>query len=267
MTAEQSSTNRDEPGEVKRGLAPPVVVDHARVESDRAIWLARSRAAWDARAERWDVHASANAVALDRLAELNRIWDVLRLRPGARILDAGCGTGQVAIALAARGARVTGIDLSPEMIRRAETHAAAHGVTIEWRNADISRIEEPFAVYDAILARVVLQFVPDIPSVLREFRRVLRPAGRLLASVPGALSPIYRASWMRHLPGGDPGNNYLLPWELEALLIEHGWRVLDGWPDWGEDLYGAANVAGASLRDAPAPLQQAAATTWTTIAG
>jgi SAM-dependent methyltransferase len=247
-------------------LSPPLTVDPDRLAADRDRWLERSRAAWDARAARWDAHAGANAVTPDRRADLDRFWDALRLRPGARVLDAGCGSGQIAIALADRGARVTGVDLSPEMIRRAAAHASARRVAVDWRVGDLSRLDEPFAVFDAIVARVALQFVPEVPAALREFRRVLRPGGRLLASVPGALSPIYRASWMRHLPGGDPGNNYLLPWELDNLLIEQGWRLLDGWAEWGDDLYGVANEFAPSLRDAPKPLQQATATTWTTIA-
>jgi 2-polyprenyl-3-methyl-5-hydroxy-6-metoxy-1,4-benzoquinol methylase len=246
-------------------LSPPVQIDAARHETERVTWLARSRAAWDARAERWDRRAEANARAPDRETDLERTWEALRLRPGGRILDAGCGSGQFALAFAARGARVTGVDLSPEMIRRASEHAAARGMTIDWRTGDVTHLSDPFAVYDAIHARVLLQFVPDVPAALREFRRVLRPGGRLLASVPGALSPIYRASWMRHLPGGDPGNNYLLPWELEALLVEQGWRIVDGWGDWGEDLYGSAND-GAVLQTADRRLQQATATAWTTVA-
>lgn len=247
-------------------LSPPLTVNAERFAADRDAWLERSRAAWDARAARWDAHSAANAEAADREADLDRIWEALQLVPAARVLDAGCGAGQFAIALAERGARVTGIDLSPEMIRRAEGHAAARGVTIDWGVGDLSRLSAPLAIYDAILARAVLHFVPDVPGVLREFRRVLRPGRRLLASVPGALSPIYRASWMRHLPGGDPGNNYLLPWELDNLLTEEGWRLVAGWAEWGDDLYGVANDAPSSLRDGPKPLQQAAATTWTTIA-
>jgi SAM-dependent methyltransferase len=152
------------------------------------------------------------------------------------------------------------------MIRLARDHGSARGQDIEWRTGDVTRLADPLAVFDAIHARMLLQFVPDVPGALRELRRVLRPGGRLLASVPGALSPIYRASWMRHLPGGDPGNNYLLPWELENLLLEYGWRVIDGWGEWGDDLYGTANDAAPSLRRAERGLQQATATTWTTIA-
>jgi 2-polyprenyl-3-methyl-5-hydroxy-6-metoxy-1,4-benzoquinol methylase len=247
-------------------LSPPVDVDPTRLQDDQARWIERSRAAWDARAERWDARAEANALRADRSADLDRIWDALRLNRGARVLDAGCGSGQLAIALAERGARVTGIDLSPEMIRRARNHGRERGADIEWRTGDVLQLADPLAVFDAIQARVLLQFVPDVAGVLRELRRVLKPGGRLLASVPGALSPIYRASWMRHLPGGDPGNNYLLPWELENLLLEYGWRVIDGWAEWGDDLYGVSNDTVASLRGAERSLQQATATTWTTIA-
>ena len=247
-------------------LSPPVDVDPTRLQDDQARWIESSRAAWDARAERWDARAEANALRADRSADLDRIWDALRLNRGARVLDAGCGSGQLAIALAERGARVTGIDLSPEMIRRARDHGRERGVDIEWRTGDVLQLADPLAVFDAIQARVLLQFVPDVAGVLRELRRVLKPGGRLLASVPGALSPIYRASWIRHLPGGDPGNNYLLPWELENLLLEYGWRVIDGWAEWGDDLYGVSNDTVASLRGAERSLQQATATTWTTIA-
>jgi SAM-dependent methyltransferase len=247
-------------------LSPAVDGEPARGRDNHANWLQRSRAAWDARAERWDARAEVNALAPDRDAELDRIWDALRLDRDARVLDAGCGSGQWAIAFAERGARVTAIDLSPEMIRRARDHASARGPDIEWRTGDVTRLADPLAVFDAIHARVLLHLVPDVPAALRELRRVLRPGGRLLASVPGALSPIYRASWMRHLPGGDPGNNYLLPWELETLLLEYGWRVIDGWGEWGDDVSGTVNDAAPSLRRAERGLQQATATTWTTIA-
>lgn len=250
----------------RQRISPLVQIDLRRLHEDRGAWLERSRAAWDARAKRWDARAEANAQAADREADLDRIWSALHLRPDARVLDAGCGSGQFAIALAERGARVTGVDLSPEMIGHAQSHAGERAVSIEWRTGDVSALSDPFAVYDAVHARVLFQFLPDVPAALRELRRVLKPGGRLLASVPGALSPIYRASWMRHLPGGDPGNNYLLPWEFEYLLQEHGWRIVDGWGEWGDDLYGEANDMAAVAAGAGRALQQATATAWTTIA-
>lgn len=252
--------------ERRQRLSPLVVPDPERLDAEHAAWLERSRAAWDARAARWDARAEANARGADRTADLDRIWAALSLRRGARLLDAGCGSGQFALALAERGVRVTGIDLSSEMIVHARRHAAERGLEIAWRAGDVSRLDDADGRYDAILARVLLPFVPDLAAALREFRRVLQPGGRLLASVPGTLSPIYAASWMRHLPGGDPGNSYLLPWELEALLREQGWSIVGGWGEWGNDLYETANDAGNEHVESNRAVQQATATTWTTVA-
>jgi SAM-dependent methyltransferase len=116
---------------------------------------------------------------------------------------------------------------------------------------------------DAIHARMVLPFVPDISAALREFRRVVRPDGRLLASTAGPISPIYRESWRRHLRE-EPGCNYLLPWELEQLAIAAGWTIVAGWGEWGADARGHANAA-ASGEEGDRLLQQATATTWTCI--
>ena len=143
--------------------------------TDRADWLAQARADWDGRADRWDLAAERNAAAPDRAAELDRVWQALALRPGARVLDVGCGSGQWAVALARRGGEVTGVDLSPKMIARAERHAAEAGVTVRWQVGEAAGIPGPDAAHDAVLARVVLQLVPDVPAALAEFRRVLRP--------------------------------------------------------------------------------------------
>jgi SAM-dependent methyltransferase len=140
-------------------------------------------------------------------------------------------------------------------------------VDVEWRVGDLSRLADPVAVYDAIFARVVLHLQADVPAVLREFRRVLRPGGRLYASVPGALSPIYNRSWRRFVEPESAGNTFMVPWELEQVLTALGWTVLDGWGEFGKKLTGDANPLDAeAVAHLDRRLRQAAATTWAVIA-
>ena len=235
-------------------------------ETGTPAWLDRVRAVWSDRASDWDRMSEENALSADRTADIAHIAVALDLHHGSRVLDAGCGSGQFAIALATLGCVVTAKDLSPQMIDRASGHARDRGVEIEFRVGDITRLDDPAATYDAIHARAVLQFVPDVVAALREFRRVLKPAGRLLTSVPGALSPIYNRSWRRFVEPGNVGTNFMVPWELETLLAEGGWRVLEQWGDFSQNLMGAANPFEAAVRNAPRELQQAAATTWGFIA-
>jgi 2-polyprenyl-3-methyl-5-hydroxy-6-metoxy-1,4-benzoquinol methylase len=234
-------------------------------DTTRHDWITRARETWDARAASWNDRSTANAHAPDRAADLERIWNGLVLYPGARLLDAGCGSGQFALAMAARGAEVIGIDLSPEMIRLAQENAAQLGLeaAITWEVGPVDHLPLRDRSVDAIHARMVLPFVPDIPAALHEFRRVLRPDGHVLVSTAGALSPIYRESWRRHLHE-EAGCNFLLPWELEHLILADSWTVYDSWGEWGADARGnlnrTAEVEGDLL------LQQATATTWTIIA-
>ncbi|MGH2561471.1 MAG: methyltransferase domain-containing protein [Thermomicrobiales bacterium] len=230
-------------------------------------WLDRVRTVWDGRAAAWDEMSEANARAPDRVQDLRRTDEALRLAPGSVVLDAGCGAGQFAIAFAEMGCRVTGVDLAPEMIARARAHAEARGVEVNWRVGEVGALSDPLAVYDAIHARMVLLFVPDVPAALREFRRVLKPGGRLYASVPGALSPIYSHSWRRLVAPEDAGTNFIVPWELDAIMRDTGWSILDEWGEFGQSLTGETNpFTPADVVALPRRLQQAAATTWTFIA-
>ncbi|MFB7462777.1 class I SAM-dependent methyltransferase [Streptomyces sp. NPDC056224] len=100
---------------------------------------------------------------------------------GRRILDAGCGSGPLSAALRDRGAAVTGIDASAGMLalarRRLGDDAALHVVDLGDRL--------PFAdgSFDDVVASLVLHYLEDWGPTLAELRRVLRPGGRLIASV------------------------------------------------------------------------------------
>jgi demethylmenaquinone methyltransferase/2-methoxy-6-polyprenyl-1,4-benzoquinol methylase len=133
------------------------------------------------------------------------------VRKGDRVLDAACGTGDLAIAdLKAGGGKVTGLDFSEKMLERARAKHTA----IEWIQGDMLAL--PFAdeTFDAATVGFGVRNVEDLALGLRELRRVLRPGGRLaileITQPRGALRPFY-SLWFdrvvpllgKVLPGGD----------------------------------------------------------------
>jgi SAM-dependent methyltransferase len=230
-------------------------------------WLDRARQNWAERVEWWDEMSERNAHSPDRLPDLARTIDRLNLRPGDRIFDAGCGSGQFAVGFAERGYVVTAADLVPEMVDRGRLHAAERGVAVTWRVGDLSDTIERGERFHAIHARMTLQFVPDLVRALQRFERALEPRGRLYTSVPGACSPIYDATWRRFLPGWNDSISYLTPWDLERVLGHLGWSLIDQWS--GGYPEGFSNGAWDYQRDRedlPAlRTRQTLAQTWTII--
>jgi SAM-dependent methyltransferase len=105
--------------------------------------------------------------------------DRLDPQPGESWLDLACGTGAVAERAAARGARVTGIDLAPALIETARERAAALGLEIDYRVGDAEALEFPDASFDVVASSVGVMFAPDHAAVAGELARVARPGGRL----------------------------------------------------------------------------------------
>jgi ubiquinone/menaquinone biosynthesis C-methylase UbiE len=108
-----------------------------------------------------------------------------QLRSGEQVLDVACGTGVVARLAAERvgGSAVTGVDINPGMLEVARR--ADGGAAIEWHEASAEALPLGDATFDVVLCQIGLQFFPDRPGALREMRRILRPGGRVVLSVPG----------------------------------------------------------------------------------
>lgn len=116
--------------------------------------------------------AAANDRAIDLLAPV----------PGEQVLEIGFGPGRTISELAAREVRVTGIDVSPVMLAQARRRnaAAIEGGQVQLHHGTVEAIPLPADAVDAVLAVHTLYFWPDIGAGLREIRRVLRPAGRVV---------------------------------------------------------------------------------------
>lgn len=233
-------------------------------------WLDRSRQEWNDRAGFFDELSARNAASEDRKSELDFVGSALNLQPGSRVLDAGCGPGHFAIAFAERGYVVDGVDISNDMIERARANAEAAGVTIRFTTGDLAALDAPNDAYDAIVARMTLQFSPHLSAVLDEFERIAAPDARLWFSVPGSLAPMYRDSWKRFVDPEPPAVTYLVPWELTRLIEERGWTIHEQWGSFDAITSRSgdgSNVASElDVTALPLLLQQAAATVWNLIA-
>ncbi len=191
--------------------------------------------------------------AMNRImtAGLDRRWRRLAaeavVRPGNRVLDACCGTGDLALADLAVGGRVTGLDFSARMLERARAKSPA----IEWIQGDACALPFPDGSFDAVTVGFGIRNLDDLEGGLRELRRVLAPGGRLalleITTPRGPLAPFFRLWFDRlvpllgkALPGGAaysylPASVRRFPDAdgLAALCAQAGfsqirWRLLGG---------------------------------------
>ena len=155
----------------------------------------------------------------------------------AEVLDVGAGTGSMSLAAAALGYRVTGLDLSENMlaVARGKADASGHDVTFVHGRAD----EPPQGPFDAVIERHVAWTLPDPAGAMAAWREVTRPGGRLV---------LFEGSW-----GGDGPVDRLRDAALGA------WRRAPGMghdhhAEYPDELVRAAPLAGAGT---PGPFLQA----------
>lgn len=193
----------------------------------------------------YDVMNRVMTAGLDR--RWRRLTAEAAVRPGDRVLDACCGTGDLALAAERAGGTVTGLDFSERMLERARTKST----TVEWVQGDVTALPFADGSFDAVTVGFGIRNVPDLEAGLAELARVLRPGGRLgvleITQPRGALRPFFGVWFDRVVPAlgrvlpGGAAYTYLPasvrrfpgPADIAAALERAGfeaieWRLLAG---------------------------------------
>ena len=227
---------------------PSVVRQDAAEPDGQALEVLRL---FEAKAAGWAAKYAPDGPLTGRLASLSAAVSRFA-RAGDRVLDLGCGTGDLARALAVAGFRVAGCDIAGPMLAGAarDHDGRDHGQCAGWVRLDPGWRRLPFASasFDVVVAASVLEYVAEPASVLRECARVLRPGGVVLYTVPDLRHPVRWAEWFAQrlaremgAPSGDGHRWNRYHAYLRASLQRH--RV-----QWW---LAASGLAG--LRPAPCP--------------
>src|SRR6186997_933374 len=105
-----------------------------------------------------------------------------RIRSGQRVLDVGCGTGVVAITAARLGAKVTGLDLTPELLAEARENSRIATVDIDWHEGDVENLPFEPNTFDVVMSQFGHMFAPRPDVAVSQMLRVLKPGGTIAFS-------------------------------------------------------------------------------------
>ena len=152
------------------------------------------------------------------------------LPPGTRVLDLGCGNGYIARRLARLGARVVGIDSSPELIERARTRQASEPLDVAYHLADAARL--PFVAdgsIDLAVANMSLIDIEDASGAIRETARVVVPGGRFVFSISHPCFDVdTRSDWLVEVKVGPPTVFRKVAGYQEPHADTYHWAIPDG---------------------------------------
>lgn len=155
--------------------------------------------------------------------------DRLDLKHGEKLLDVACGTGNTALPAAHKGARVTGIDIAPNLIEQARARAAADGVAITFEEGDAEALPYADASFDTLITMFGAMFAPRPDKTAAELIRVCRPGGRIVMAnwTPQSFVGLMFKTGAKHVPP-PPGVPPPVLWGDEETVKQ---RLSDGISD------------------------------------
>ena len=130
----------------------------------------------------WDPRGPQKALHALNPARLGYVAERVQLRDAA-VLDVGCGGGLLSEALAQAGAKITAIDLAPNLLKVARLHGLESGIKVDYREMPVEALaEQAPASFDAITCMEMLEHVPEPASIIEACAKLLKPGGRLFLS-------------------------------------------------------------------------------------
>ncbi|MFN0119667.1 MAG: class I SAM-dependent methyltransferase [Blastocatellia bacterium] len=142
----------------------------------------------------------------------------LCLRPGTRVLDVACGTGNICFPAARAGAMVTGLDIAPNLLATARKRARAAGARIQFDEGDVEQMPYPDATFDVVVSMFGAMFAPQPQITAAELLRVCRPGGLVAMAnwtPAGFIGQMFRITAMHVPPPPIPST---LLWGDEATV-------------------------------------------------
>jgi ubiquinone/menaquinone biosynthesis C-methylase UbiE len=144
-------------------------MDSAKQSPDMDALKDKLRATW--------IAGDFGQIAKFLAAEGELFINDLGLKPGMKVLDVACGTGNLSLPAARLGATVTGVDIAPNLLEQARAKAAAEGLDIKFDEGDAEALPYEDASFDAVVTMYGAMFAPRPDLVAAELKRVCKPGG------------------------------------------------------------------------------------------
>ncbi|MEZ0230855.1 MAG: class I SAM-dependent methyltransferase [Planctomycetota bacterium] len=180
--------------------------------------------------EVWGWSSPAGRLRARRRADL--LLGLGRVRSASIVLELGCGIGIFSELLSGSGARLVGIDISEDLLRRARARSEklnASGARVEFERASIHHLPHGGGTFDAVIGSSILHHLEVAPA-LDEVQRVLKPGGRFVVAEPNMLNP--QIMIQKNVPpikrwaGDTPDETAFFRWPLARQLARAGFTEI-----------------------------------------